>query len=172
MSRPEVLHRGRFVELLQEGRWEYAQRVNARGAVFVLAVTEARELILVEQYRVPVHARTLELPAGIFGDDDSPAEETAEACALRELEEETGYRGTRAHLLFTGPVAPGLTSEILFLVRVEGLVRVHDGGGVGAEDITVHRAPLAGIGGWLDDRRKSGLQIEPRIYTALYFLEQ
>jgi ADP-ribose pyrophosphatase len=169
-ANPEVLHAGRFVELVRDGRWEYVRRVNARGAVFVLAITAKRELILVEQYRVPMQARTLELPAGIFGDADSPADETPEACAIRELEEESGWRGAKAKLLLTGPVAPGLTSEILHLVQVENLTRVHAGGGVAGEDITVHLAPLDGIDAWLDAKRGAGLTVEPRIYVGLHFL--
>ena len=170
MSGPESLHRGRFLELVREGRWEYVRRVKARGAVFVLAVTDAAELVIVEQYRVPLQARTLELPAGIYGDDDSGEHETPEQCALRELEEETGFRGTRAEVLLTGPVAPGLTTELMYLVRVTGLQRVHAGGGVGGEDITVHTVPLAGAAAWLERQRRAGLQVEPRIYAGLYFL--
>jgi len=166
----ESLHRGRFLELLQDGRWEYVRRVNARGAVFVLAVTNDNELVLVEQYRVPIQKRTLELPAGIYGDAESAESETPEQCALRELEEETGFRGTRARLLVTGPVAPGLASEIMFLVRVEGLSKVHAGGGVGGEEITVHTVPLKDVHAWLDRKRAEGFQVEPRIYAGLYFL--
>ena len=172
MSEPESLARGRFVELLKDGRWEFVRRVGARGAVFVLAVTPGDELVLVEQHRVPVRARTLELPAGIYGDDDSPAHETPEQCALRELEEETGYRGTRAHVLITGPVAPGLATEIMYLVRVENLTRVHAGGGVGAEDIVVHTVPLARVEAWFEERRRAGLMVEPRIYAGLHFLRR
>lgn len=166
----ETLHRGKFLVLLKEGRWEYVQRISNRGAVFVLAVTDARELVLVEQYRVPLHARTLELPAGILGDEESHPDETPESCALRELEEEAGFRGRQARVLTTGPVAPGLTSEILYLVQVEGLRQVSAGGGVGGEDITVHRVPLDRVHGWLDEKRQAGLLIEPRIYTGLYHL--
>jgi len=172
MSKPESLHRGKYLELLKDGRWEYVRRVNARGAVFVLAVTEARELVLVEQYRVPVAERTLELPAGIYGDEESAEHETPEHCALRELEEETGYRGKVAKVLLSGPVAPGLTSEIMYLVRVAGLTRVHAGGGVGGEQITVHVVPLRDVAGWLDRKRDEGFQVEPRIYAALHFLER
>ena len=168
MSAPELLYQGRFLEVVKDGHWEYVRRVKARGAVFVLAITDEQELVLVEQHRVPVGARTLELPAGIYGDDESEEHETPEDCARRELEEEAGYRGARARIVFTGPVAPGLTNEMLYLVRVEQLRRVHDGGGVGGEDITVHRVPLARVRAWLDERRRAGLQVEPRIYAALY----
>ena len=62
------LCRGKFLELLKEGRWEYVRRVNANGAVMIVAVTEDGELLLVEEYRVPLHALTIGLPAGISGD--------------------------------------------------------------------------------------------------------
>lgn len=171
MNSPESLHRGRFLELLKDGKWEYVQRVNARGAVFVLAVTDANELVLVEQYRVPVRERTLELPAGIYGDEESAHGETPEQCALRELKEETGFRGKAAKVLLTGPVAPGLTSEIMYLVRVAGLQKVHTGGGVAGEAITVHAVPLENVRDWLERKRGEGFQVEPRIYAALYLLE-
>jgi ADP-ribose pyrophosphatase len=169
MSKPESLHKGKYLELLRDGHWEYVARVNARGAVFVLAVTDRRELLLVEQYRVPVAERTLELPAGIYGDDESAKDETPGQCALRELEEETGYRGKVAKVLLSGPVAPGLTSEVMHLVRVAGLTKVHAGGGVGSEQITVHAVPLDSIVDWLERKRREGFQVEPRIYAALYF---
>ncbi|MGH8482521.1 MAG: NUDIX hydrolase [Nevskiaceae bacterium] len=171
MSKPESLHQGKYLELLRDGRWEFVRRVKARGAVFILAVTDAKELVLVEQYRVPVAERTLELPAGIYGDEDSHADETPEHCALRELEEETGFRGKVARLLLSGPVAPGLTSEIMYLVRVAGLAKVHAGGGVGGEEITVHTVPLKDVAAWLERKRGEGFQVEPRIYAALYFID-
>lgn len=83
------LCRGKFLELLKEGRWEYVRRVNANGAVMIVAVTEDGELLLVEEYRVPLHALTIGLPAGISGDE---GEESTLQSARRELEEETGYR--------------------------------------------------------------------------------
>ena len=167
----DSLHRGKYLELLRDGHWEFVRRVKARGAVFVLAVTEARELVLVEQYRVPVGERTLELPAGIYGDAESPAGETPEQCAMRELEEETGYRGKVAKVLLYGPVAPGLTDEMMYLVRVAGLKKVHAGGGVAGEQITGHAVPLKGVAAWLERKRAEGFQVEPRIYAALYFLD-
>ena len=166
----ECMAQGRFLRLLREGRWEYVTRVNSSGAAFIVAVTPARELVLVEQQRIPLHARTLELPAGMIGDEAHLRGESVTASALRELEEETGFRGARAEVLATGPVAAGLTSELLHLVRVHDLVRVHGGGGVGDENIVVHLAPLANIDAWLAERQAAGLMLEPRIYAALYFV--
>jgi ADP-ribose pyrophosphatase len=164
----ETLYEGKFLRLRRDGHWEYAERVNSIGAAFILAVTPAREIVLVEQYRVPLHTRTIELPAGIIGDGGHEGE-SIERSALRELEEETGYRGARAEILLRGPVAAGLTSELLYLVRVHELTRVHAGGGVDDEDIRVHVVPIATADAWLAQRAAQGLMVEPRIYTGLHF---
>ncbi|WP_028008183.1 NUDIX hydrolase [Solimonas flava] len=168
----EELHRGKFLRLLRDRHWEYVSRVNSSGAGFIAAVTPERELLLVEQYRLPLQARTIELPAGMIGDEAEFKDESIEASTLRELEEETGYRGARAEILLSGPVAAGLTSEMLHLVRIRDLVRVGAGGGVAGEDITVHRVPLAEVDGWLRGKAAEGLLIEPRIYAALYFIQR
>ena len=84
------LYRGKFLELLKEGRWEYVRRVNASGAVMIVAVTKEGELLLVEEYRVPLHARTVGLPAGISGDE---GEESTLQSARRELEEDVSFCG-------------------------------------------------------------------------------
>lgn len=169
-KRVQELHCGRFLRLVRDRHWEYVTRVNSSGAAFILAITPARELLLVEQFRIPLSARTLELPAGMIGDEAAFSGESVENSAIRELEEETGYRGTQAEILMTGPVAAGMTSELLYLVEVKDLRRVHAGGGVEGENITVHHAPLDQIDHWLGQQQARGLLIEPRIYTALYFL--
>ncbi|MDE2841061.1 MAG: NUDIX hydrolase [Chloroflexota bacterium] len=58
-----------------------------RDAVAVLALTDSGEAVLVRQYRHPLRRTTLEVPAGALDPGEDP-----EAGALRELEEETGYR--------------------------------------------------------------------------------
>jgi ADP-ribose pyrophosphatase len=168
----EVLAEGRFLRLLKEGRWEYVRRVNARGAAFIVARTDADELVLVEQYRVPLHARTIELPAGIIGDEAEHRDESIEASALRELEEETGFRGARAELLLSGPTAPGMSGEQGHFVRAYALTRVGPGGGVGNEDITVHVVPIAAIDAWLVTQQQAGLQVDARVFAGLYLLRQ
>lgn len=134
MEQPEEaclsLCRGKFLELLKEGRWEYVRRVNASGAVMIVAVTEEGELLLVEEYRVPLHARTVGLPAGISGDE---GEESSLQSARRELEEETGYRADSWTYLLAGPSSPGLTTEMVSFYLAEGLHRISEGGGVAHE---------------------------------------
>lgn len=165
----KTLHDGEFLKLLRDRHWEYVERQNARGAAAMVAITQDREIVLVEQYRIPLHARAIELPAGIIGDSDAFRDETIESSALRELLEETGFQGRSARLVCSGPTAPGLSSEFSNLVLVTGLTRVHAGGGVDGEDITVHVVSLAQIDEWLEGQRAKGLLIEPRIYAGLYF---
>lgn len=167
-----VLHKGQFLRLLRNGRWEFVQRVRANGAVFVVAVTEQDEIVLVEQFRVPLQARVIELPAGIMGDESHLSDESPEASGARELEEETGFRSSRVERLFTGPTAPGMTSELLHFVMATGLSRVHAGGGVDGEDITVHVVPLAGADRWLAQQQERGLLVEPRVFAGLRFAER
>ncbi len=167
-----TLYEGQFLRLQKNGRWEYAERVNARGAAFILAITAQDEILLVEQHRVPLNRRTIELPAGIIGDLAEHASESITHSAVRELEEETGYRAARAEIVLEGPVAAGLTSEMLYLVRARDLVQVHAGGGDDSENITVHAVPLKQAHEWLEHRRSEGLLIEPRIYTGLYFAQK
>lgn len=166
----KTLHRGQFLNLFRDRHWEYVQRVSARGAAAMLAITPQQEIVLVEQYRIPVHARTIELPAGIIGDSAEFASESVEASALRELLEETGYQGSSARLILSGPTAAGLTSETSNIVHVSGLQKVHAGGGVDGEDITVHVVPLVGVHDWLLGKQSEGLLIEPKVYAALYFV--
>lgn len=163
-----ILCTGKFLALVKEGRWEYAHRVNATGAAIIASVTDDGKLLLVEQFRIPVNSRTIELPAGMTG-DDGVAESNAEA-ARRELLEETGYDAAEVEELITGPSSSGLTSERVTLFRARGLRRRHAGGGVGNEDIIVHEVPLAAVHEWLMDKSRHGYLIEPKVFAGLYWL--
>ncbi|HWD17907.1 MAG TPA: NUDIX hydrolase [Verrucomicrobiae bacterium] len=168
----QTLYTGKFLTLIKEGHWEYAERENARGAAIIIAVTPEQKLLLVEQYRIPLHARTIELPAGIIGDEAGHADESFTKAAQRELLEETGYAAAQVECVTTGPSSAGLTSELVTFLIATGLQRVHAGGGVAHEDIRVHEIPLREIDGWLAGRSKAGLLIEPKVYAGLYFLGQ
>src|SRR6266542_4742597 len=133
-----MLHTGKFLALVKEGRWEYVDRLGATGAAIVVAVTSERKLLLVEQYRIPVHARTIELPAGIIGDEADKGDEEHTEAARRELLEETGYAAETIKPIMTGAASGGLASELITLFKASGLRRVHAGGGVAGENITVH----------------------------------
>ena len=64
----ETMWEGRFITVKREGTWEYVSRSRGITAAVILAIEEAadgRHILLVEQYRVPLKARCLELPAGL-----------------------------------------------------------------------------------------------------------
>jgi len=160
----EVAWEGRFIVAKKRGKWEYVSRTRGISAAVILAI-DAGEVILVEQYRVPLGKRCLELPAGLVGDQDEG--ESVEVSAARELEEETGYRSAHIEKLGYFHSSPGMVSEGFTLVRATGLEKVGDGGGEGDEDITVHRVPLADIPAYVAARRAEGVAIDVRILTLL-----
>src|SRR5262245_4821956 len=102
---PQILGAGRFLRLVDEGGWEYVTRPGVSGVVVLVAVTPAGKLLLVEQRRVPVHGRVIELPAGLVGDDGDRRDEPLATAAHRELIEETGYEASEMVRLASGPIA-------------------------------------------------------------------
>jgi ADP-ribose pyrophosphatase len=167
-----ILHTGKFLTLIKEGHWEYVNRLNATGAAVIVAVTAGQKVLLVEQFRIPVHARTIELPAGIIGDEPaSPAESDADA-AKRELLEETGYAAEHIEPLVTGASGAGLTSELVTLFHASGLRRVGKGGGVAHEEIILHEVPVGDVVRWLEAKAKTGVLIDPKVYAGLFFITQ
>ena len=165
-----TLGEGRYLILKRVDGWEWVERRKCSGIAVIVAVTDGREAVLVEQYRPAVQSRMIEWPAGLVGDDESPAEEHILDAANRELEEETGFRASELAVLTEGPPSSGQSSEIVTFVRATGLTKAGKGGGVGGEGIQVHVVPLAGIDAWLEERAGEGLLIDPKIYTGLYFV--
>jgi ADP-ribose pyrophosphatase len=167
-----ILQSGKFLTLIKEDRWEYVDRVNGSGAALILAVTAEQRIILVEQHRIPVHARTIELPAGIIGDQQDSASESATEAARRELLEETGYVADSFVPLMTGPSCSGLTSEKVTLFHATGLRRAGEGGGVANEEIIIHEIPMVEVVRWLETKARTGILIDPKIYAGLFFLTE
>ncbi|MBC7986950.1 MAG: NUDIX hydrolase [Sphingomonadaceae bacterium] len=155
---------GRYLAVRTEGRWEFVSRVRGIGAAAILAL-DGDHVILVEQYRVPLGANCLELPAGLVGDETQG--EAVEAAATRELEEETGYRAARIENLGRFCSSPGMTSETFTLLSATGLEKLCEGGGDAAEAITVHRVALEDIAGFVEAKRAEGCVIDVRILALL-----
>lgn len=170
MSEIKTLHQGQFLKLQRMGTWEFVQRVNARGAVVIVALTPEDQLLLVEQPRPALNGSSIELPAGLVGDIAGEENEAMEIAASRELEEETGYRPARLTFLTAGPPSAGLSGEILHFYRALDLTRTGDGGGDDSEDITVHRIPLDQVHDWLAEQERNGHAVDPKVYAGLYFI--
>jgi ADP-ribose pyrophosphatase len=166
--RLEILCEGHYLRLVNQDKWEYAERKKAVGVVGIVAVTADGNLLLVEQFRVTMNGPVVELPAGLVGDGDQREEDFA-AAAARELLEETGYEAGRMEYLTAGPSSSGLSNEVVNFYMAHGLTRRNGGGGVEGEQITVHEVPLAGVHEWLREKARAGVHIDPRIYIGLYF---
>jgi ADP-ribose pyrophosphatase len=162
----EIVWQGKYITTKRRGPWEYVGRARGIGAAVVLAIEDGH-VLLVEQYRVPLQARCLELPAGLVG-DETEGEDVATSAA-RELEEETGYRPDRIEIIGIFASSPGMVSETFTLVRAHGLTRVGDGGGVPGEDITVYRVGLADVPAFIVDKRDEGVVIDVKMLALLQF---
>jgi ADP-ribose pyrophosphatase len=130
-------------------------------AVVILAEHDGR-VILVEQFRVPVGKRVIELPAGLVGDEDPDA--GVEDTAIKELEEETGFLADRVDRLGEFYSSPGMASEGFMLVRAHG---TRPGGKKIEDDIIVHLVAKDGIAGFVADQRKAGAAIDVRLLLLL-----
>lgn len=160
----ETMWQGKYITVRREGTWEYVSRTRGVRAAVILAIDEGHA-ILVEQYRVPLKRNCIELPAGLIGDTDEG--EPDEQAAARELEEETGYRAASIETIGEFSSSPGMVTETFSLVRATGLERVHDGGGVDGENITVHRVRLADVPGFIAEQRRLGKMIDVRLLLLL-----
>ena len=163
---PEVMWAGQYIRALKKGRWEYVSRTNDIRAVVVLAEHDGK-VILVEQPRIAVGGRCLELPAGLVGDEDRSA--TIEQTAVKELEEETGFTADRIERLGDFHASPGMLSESFTLVRAHGVRRVGEGGGNEHEDIVVHRVARADIPAFVEQKRAEGLAIDVKLLLFMGF---
>jgi ADP-ribose pyrophosphatase len=160
----EIVWQGKYITAKKRGRWEYVGRPRNIRAAVILAVEDGH-VLLVEQFRVPLGKRCLELPAGRIGDETEGEEPLA--AAGRELEEETGWRAGTLDDCGEFYSSPGMVSESFTLVRARGLSEIGPGGGTDSEDIVVHRVPLAQIAAFVEDRRGAGVGIDVRIMGLL-----
>ncbi len=164
----EVIGRGQYLRLLSRGTWEYVERISARGAVAIVALTPEGRLVLVEQLRPAVQQKVIELPAGLVGDRLDDPDETLETAAHRELVEETGYRADSMKWLAGGPTSPGLSGEIIHFMRAGPLQRVGPGGGDDSETIQVHEVALPELRAWLVQKEREGCALDPKVYAGVF----
>ena len=167
----ETLYAGKWLRMLRRGRWEYVERTNAGGmAVIIVAATPEGKLLFVEQERIPVGGRTIEMPAGLVGDIHSS--ESIEESAARELVEETGWQAGKIELLLIGPSSSGLTSERVAFVRATDLKKIGPGGGDASEDIRVHEVPIAEAAAWMTAKLAEGYQLDAKLWAGLWLLDR
>lgn len=126
---------------LPSGRVATREVVEHPGAVAIVALTPADEVLLLRQAHHPIQRVLLGLPAGTLEPDEAP-----EACARRELTEETGYRAGTLTQLASYFTSPGYTSERLTIFLAGDCVFAN--GEIDPDElITVVPTPLAAIPG-------------------------
>ena len=167
----ETVYEGKWLRMKKRGRWEFVERTNAGGmAVIIVAATPEGNLLFVEQDRIPVESKTIEMPAGLIGDIDEA--ESIELAASRELLEETGWQASSIDLLMVGPTSSGMSNERVAFVRARGLVRMHAVGGDASEQILVHEVPIAQAPAWLAGKMAEGYQLDAKLWAGLWLLER
>ena len=120
----EVIHRGRKIDLLltqvpgKEGTSDKEIILHPGAAVIMPFLTDT-EVVLIRNQRLAIGLELWELAAGTI---DPP--ETPEACARREVEEETGYRAGQLSLLGSFFSAPGFCTEQLWVYEARNLTHV------------------------------------------------
>lgn len=151
---------GKYLRIVTDGGWEYVERCGDMTAVVILAMTEGK-FVLVEQMRVPLGRRCVELPAGLVGDEDDLG---IEATATKELEEETGFLCDSIERLGDFYSSPGMVAEGYTLVRAHG---VRPGGTKSDEDIDVHLVAPDEVAGFIAAKRAAGLAVDTKLLLLL-----
>ena len=167
----QTLYEGDWLRLVRIDHWESCERTHGQGmAVIIIAVTPDDDVLFVEQFRVPLGARTIEMPAGLVGDDH--AQDTLEDAARRELIEETGWSPGKVEVLLVGPTSSGMSNERIAFVRARDLTKVGEGGGVDNENITVHTVPRSDAPRWLMQKQAEGFELDLKLWAGLWMIER
>ena len=92
--------------------------VTHPGAVGIIPILDDGKIILIRQWRRAVKEVLLEIPAGTLEEGEDPA-----VCAMRELQEETGYRAATLKPLSMIYTCPGFCTERIYLFAAYGLTK-------------------------------------------------
>nr|WP_138159750.1 NUDIX hydrolase [Peptoniphilus catoniae] len=106
------------VETVELPNKKYSKRelIEHDPAVAILAVNNQGEIILVDQYRKAVDKVLCEVPAGLIEYGESPKE-----AALRELEEETGFKAGKIEYVTEFYTSPGFCNEKIYIFFAKDL---------------------------------------------------
>jgi len=122
ITKSEILFKGKVFDLqvdeieYESGNKGVRETAVHKGGAVIVALTKDYKIVFVNQFRYPHQKYLLELPAGKLNDNEDP-----QTCALRELEEETGYKANKISKLGAVATAPGFCTEILHIYLAEEL---------------------------------------------------
>ncbi|MBN1202810.1 MAG: NUDIX hydrolase [Anaerolineae bacterium] len=118
----EAVYEGKLVKLyvdqvrLPDGKTSMREVVRHPGAVAMVPLLDNGDVVMVRQFRLPAGRVLLEIPAGGLDPDEDPA-----AAAVRELQEEIGYRPGTLTAIGGEYTAPGYTTEFIHFYLATGL---------------------------------------------------
>ncbi len=95
--------------------WDF---IKHKGAAAIVPVREDGKILMVRQYRNALERDTLEIPAGGLNGTDEPTD----VAAMRELEEETGYRCDKVELLLSIRTAVAFCNEKIDIYLADKLI--------------------------------------------------
>jgi ADP-ribose pyrophosphatase len=155
----EVLFSGRRFDVVR-APGAVRELIVHPGAVVILPLLDSATVAMIRNQRPAVGQTLWELPAGTLEPPETP-----EACAPRELTEETGYRARSVRKLVEFFSSPGICTERMFAFVAEGLEHVgqdlDEGETIDVEPVPLERA-LAMI-------RDNQIQDAKTIATLLYY---
>ena len=120
----EQIYKGTLLDVrrdevsLPNGKISAREWIKHPGAACIIPVLPDGKIALIKQYRYPVQAEMIELPAGKLDPGEDP-----ENCARRELEEEIGYIAGKLTFVCNIHPAIGFASEKMWIYLAEDLVK-------------------------------------------------
>lgn len=118
------IYNGRVITLnidtvtLPNGLTVDLEMVRHPGAAAIVPLKEDGTVILIKQFRHAAGGFIYEIPAGKLHPGEDPRD-----CAMRELEEEIGYRAGTLELLSSIFTAPGFTDEVIHVYKATGMTK-------------------------------------------------
>lgn len=118
------LYEGKILNLrvdqvqFEDGTSTIREVIEHRGAAAIVPILEGDKVVLVRQFRYAANSELLEIPAGTLELGEAP-----EICAMRELEEETGYKSQEMLRIMECHIAPGYSTERIHFFLARALVR-------------------------------------------------
>ncbi|QHE52600.1 NUDIX hydrolase [Pontibacillus sp. HMF3514] len=123
----ESIYKGKVISLqvedveLPNGKTSKRELVKHPGAVAILAITPENKIVMVEQYRKPLERSLVEIPAGKL----EPGEEPKQT-AMRELEEETGYKTDDLEFITSFATSPGFADEVIYIYLANNIEKAEN----------------------------------------------
>ena len=112
-----ILHVRKDTVSLPDGKEAFREYIRHTGAVCVVPLTDANEVVCVKQFRYPIGEVTLEIPAGkLDSKDENPTD-----AVLRELREETGAVYSKLTYMGKFIPSPAILDECIYMYLAEGL---------------------------------------------------